>query len=277
LEESGSEKALLIIILKDLGKGVIANMQKLTAIVIVKNGEDLISDCLDSLAFADEIVVVDCGSEDHTKELAEKFKAKVYECKFDDFSKIRNFGLEKAEGEWVLYVDVDERVSKELADNIKKVVNNPDNLISAYRILRQNFYLGNNPWPYIEKLERLFNKEKLKRWEGELHESPIVEGKIENLNGLLLHYTHRDLSSMVKKTIEWSQIEAELRFKANHPKMTWWRFPRVMLTAFFNSYIKQKGYKAGTAGIIESIYQSFSMFITYARLWEMQRKRDLKK
>ena len=77
---------------------------------------------------------------------------------------------------------------------------------------------------------------------------------------------------MISKTIEWSQIEAELRFNANHPKITWWRFPRVMLSAFFDSYIKQGGWRVGTAGIIESIYQAFSIFITYAKLWEKQLK-----
>lgn len=75
---------------------------------------------------------------------------------------------------------------------------------------------------------------------------------------------------MVEKTNKWSDTEALLRFNSNHPKMTWWRFPRVMLTAFFNSYIRQGGWKAGAVGLIESVYQSFSMFITYAKLWELQ-------
>ena len=82
---------------------------------------------------------------------------------------------------------------------------------------------------------------------------------------------------MVNKTLEWSTIEAKLRFKSNHPKMTWWRFPRVMIPAIFNSYVKQKGYKAGTVGIVESFYQAFSMFITYAKLWEMQVKSERSK
>ena len=77
---------------------------------------------------------------------------------------------------------------------------------------------------------------------------------------------------MLNKTIEWSETEANLRFSNNHPKMSWWRFPRVMFSAFFNSYLKQGGYKAGTVGIIESIYQAFSIFITYAKLWEKQQK-----
>ena len=76
--------------------------------------------------------------------------------------------------------------------------------------------------------------------------------------------------------MQWSTIEAELRFKARHPKMTWWRFPRVMFTAFYDSYIKQKGYKVGAVGIMESMYQAFSIFITYAKLWELQNKNDNK-
>ncbi len=253
-------------------------MIELSAIVIVKNGQDLIGDCLDSLNFCDEIIVVDGGSKDKTVEIAEKKKAKVFIHETQDFSESRNFGLDKAEGKWVLYVDVDERITPELATSIKrKIVTDVNSGISAYKILRKNYYLGENPWPYIEKLERLFKKDKLKGWQGKLHESPIIEGKVGELEGFLFHYTHRDLTLMVNKTLEWSKTEAELRLQSNHPKMTWWRFPRVMITAFLNSYIKQGGYKVGTAGLIESVYQAFSMFITYARLWEMQKKRDLKK
>ena len=81
---------------------------------------------------------------------------------------------------------------------------------------------------------------------------------------------------MLDKTIQWSKIEAELRYKSGHPPMSWWRFIRVMLTAFYDSYIKQKGYSVGTAGFIESMFQAYSMFITYARLWEMQLKANQK-
>ena len=75
---------------------------------------------------------------------------------------------------------------------------------------------------------------------------------------------------------EWSKVEAELRFESNHPKMSAWRFFRVILTAFFNSYIKQRGWKVGAMGLIESIYQAFSIFITYARLWELQEREKRK-
>lgn len=248
-------------------------MKDISAIVIAKNAKDLIGDCLDSLSFCDEVIVVDDGLDDKALEIASGKGAKIFKHEMEDFSESRNFGLKKAEGKWVLYVDVDERITAELAKNIKqKIVTDVNSEISAYKLFRKNFYLGENAWPYIEKLERLFKKDKLKGWQGKIHETPVVDGKIGQLSGFLLHYTHRDLSSMVSKTIEWSKIEAELRFRSNHPKMTWWRFPRVMLTAFLDSYVRQKGYKVGTVGIVESVYQAFSMFITYARLWEMQRK-----
>lgn len=245
---------------------------KLSAIIIARNEENMIADALDSVAFCDEQIVIDNGSTDRTADIAKHFGAKVCTVSVHDFAKLRNLGLEKAKGEWVLYIDADERVSPELASSIKSQITNNKSPITCFKVQRKNFYFGDHQWPYIEHLERLFKKEKLKGWKGALHESPVIDGEIGMLDGYLLHYTHRDLSSMVAKTIEWSKTEAELRYKAGHPKMTWWRFPRVMTTAFFDSYVRQKGYKAGTVGLIESMYQSFSMFVTYARLWELQRK-----
>lgn len=246
-------------------------MKSITGIVITKNEEKNISECLESISFCDEMIVIDNGSTDKTKEISEKKGAKVFELSTNDFSKLRNYGLEKANGDWVLYVDADERVTEELVREIKSILISPK--FDAYRIKRKNFYLGSsrkNEWPYVEKLERLFKKKSLKGWEGSLHESPIVKGRIGDLENYLLHFSHRDLTQMLSKTIEWSEVEADLRFKNNHPKMSWWRFPRVMLSAFISSYIIQGGWKIGTAGLVESIYQAFSIFITYSRLWELQ-------
>lgn len=243
-------------------------MVKLSAVIIVRNAEDQIKKCIENVSFANEVIVIDGGSKDKTKEIAEKTKAKVYEDVSEDFSQMRNKGLEKASGEWILYVDVDERVSEDLKKEIIQSVNRDD--FDCFVLKRKNFYFHKYEWPKTEKIQRLFRKKSLKGWYGKLHESPKIEGRIGYLNGFLLHYTHSDLSSMLEKTIEWSKVEADLRLKANHPRISWWRFPRVMTTAFFDSYLKQKGYKAGTAGLIESIYQSFSMFVTYARLWERQ-------
>jgi len=251
-------------------------MSKISGVIIARNEEKMIGDALESLSFCDEIIVIDNGSVDKTKTISEEKDAKVYDISSNNFSELRNFGLSKALYDWILYIDADERVDEKLQNSIKKILSNGSNY-SAFKLKRKNYYLGKNEWPNIEKLERLFKKEKLKTWKGRLHESPVVEGEIGELEGYLLHFTHRDLGSMLDKTIEWSTVEALLRYNAGHPKITWWRFPRVMLTAFLNSYVKQKGFKAGAVGVIESTYQAFSMFITYAKLWELQKKTDSKK
>lgn len=244
-------------------------MSKITAIIIAKNEEQRIERCLKSLVFCDEILVIDNESMDKTTEIAKKHGARVYSFLSSDYAEARNYGLKHAKTPWILYVDADEEISEELAREIVGVVTEKSPF-SAYRLKRKNFYLGNNPWPKIESLERLFLRDKLSRWEGELHESPIVLGDVGVLQGFLLHYTHRTISEMIAKTLIWSDVEARLRYNAGHPEVVWWRFPRVMLSAFLNSYIEQGGWKVGIVGLIESIYQAFSSFITYAKLWELQ-------
>jgi hypothetical protein len=249
-------------------------MVKISAIILTKNSENVLADCIDSISFCDEIIVIDDDSTDRTVDIAKRFGANVEKSNptKKSFSRKREQGLKKTKFKWVLYIDSDERVSSDLKKSILEAVNK-NNEFDAYAFPRKNFYLGNHEWPYIEKQLRLFKKSSLKGWHGQLHETPEIEGKIGELQGFLLHFTHRDLSSMIEKTISWSEIEAELRFRSNHPQMTWWRFPRVMATAFYQSYIKQQGFKAGTAGLIESLFQAFSIFITYSRLWEMQQKK----
>lgn len=251
-------------------------MTKISAIILAKNAEEMIADCLDSVSFCDEIILIDDGSTDRTTDIAKHMNAKVFPLVERNFAERRNYGLRKAKGKWVIYIDTDERISKELRDEIEIVISQENSMFDAYRFPRKNFYLGNHEWPYIEKLERFFKRSALEEWHGRLHETAKVKGSIGDLDGFLLHYTHQDLTSMVAKTAQWSEMEAELRFNANHPRMTWWRFFRVMMTGFYGSYVKQKGYKAGTAGLIESMYQAYSMFITYARLWEMQNKFEQK-
>jgi len=246
-------------------------MIKLSGVILTKNAENLIADCIDSLSFCDEIIVIDDYSTDRTAELAKHLGATVYPYTTDSFAKRRNLGLSKAKGKWILYLDVDEQISPELINAIRSILERKKDIFAAYRLQRKNFYLGNNEWPVMEKLERLFRKSKLEEWYGDLHESSRVNGDIGDINeGYIKHYTHRDLASMLDKTIQWSRIEAELRYNSNHPRMSWWRFFRVIVTAFYDSYVRQKGYKVGTAGLVESMFQAYSMFITYARLWELQ-------
>lgn len=240
---------------------------KLSVVILTRNEEARIEKCIRSLSFAYEIIVIDDKSTDITVKIAKQLGAQVFIHEKKNFTDQRNFGLSKTRGEWILYLDADEVVSEELAQDIQNAFANV--AYAAYAIPRQNYYLGKR-WPKVEYLERLFRKTAHTGWFGDVHESPKIIGEIGKLNTLIIHHTHRSLSEMVAKTIEWSAIEAQLRLNADHPPVSWWRFPPLMLQTFFDWYIVQGGWKVGTVGLIESIYQSFSIFITYARLWEMQ-------
>ena len=242
---------------------------RLSAIILAKNSEDLLPDCIRSISFCDEIIVVDTGSTDGTVTVAKQLDATVVHGAASNFSENRNLGMRQASGEWILYVDTDERVDMDLQESIKQAVQ--ENSCAAYKLKRKNFYFGKHAWSKIEYLERLFKKSQLREWYGALHETARVDGTIGMLQGYLLHFTHRDLTSMLEKTISWSKIEAQLRYNTHHPKIVAWRLIRVMITGFWDSYVGQQGWRAGTMGLVESIYQSYSMFITYATLWEMQK------
>ena len=161
-------------------------------------------------------------------------------------------------------------LKKEMLDLIQTF--QPESSPVAYFITRKNFYLG-HPWPYRDRMERFFWKKGIIEWEGKLHESPRVDGRVGQLRNLLVHNTHRTLEEMLEKTNQWSEIEADLRFRAGHPPVVFWRLIRVMATGFFDSFIKQGGWRAGATGWVESMFQAYSAFITYAKLWELQQRK----
>lgn len=247
---------------------------KLSIIIITRNEEEMIEDCLQSAQGLGEILVVDDESDDKTREIARKHHARVFVRPRKDFSDQRNWGLEKASGDWIFYLDADERMTRELREEIREKIERKTGE-AAFLVKRRNFYLGKEM--FTDKVHRLFKKEKLKGWVGEVHESPQIQGETGELDGFLVHLTHRDMFSMLTKTADWSGVEARLRSEADHPPVSWWRILRVMTGGFVNQFFRKKVWRFGTAGWIEGIFQVFSVFITYARLWEIQRKESLKK
>jgi glycosyltransferase involved in cell wall biosynthesis len=163
-------------------------MKKISAIILAGNAENLIKDCLESLSWVDEILIINTGSTDKTVDIAKKFKTQVLTAPKGNFSDWRNFGAKKAEGDWLFYVDVDERVTPLLRKEIQKVISKPKN--QAYAIPRKNILLGHEMkhggwWP--DYVLRLMRKESLKGWKGELHEQPEIKGSVGKLtNGLRL-------------------------------------------------------------------------------------------
>lgn len=250
----------------------------LSVIIIAKNSIDKIEECLKSVGdIADEILVIDGGSTDGTVEVARKHNARVINQVGKGYAEWRNQGIKEVKGEWIFYLDSDERVTPELTGEIKLLVTSHESPFSAYAIPRRNIILGKEMkyggwWP--DYVKRLYKKSLLKRWTGDLHEEPVFEGRMGHLKNPIIHLKHDNLSEMIEKTNKWSEIEAKLLFDAGHPKMSWWRFFRVMATELWYRLAVKKGLLDGVEGVIYAIYQMWSKFITYAKLWEMQKNAD---
>lgn len=250
---------------------------KISAIILTRNEEETIKDCLESIKWADEIVIVDNGSTDRTLEIVKKFGVKniVRSKSGNSFSDHRNLGAKAARGEWLLYVDADERVTPELREEIETVIGTAEKYC-AYAIPRKNIRLTKvlyhgGWWP--DYVLRLMKKDSLKAWRGELHEQPEIAGEVGYLKEAFLHYSHRgSLEHKLQNTINWSKTEAQKLYDAGHPPMNAARFFSAMAREFYKRMIKYQAFRDGTEGVMEAIYQVFSVFITYARLWEMQQR-----
>ncbi len=260
----------------------------ISAIIITKNEEVMLPDCLKSLDWIDEIIVVDTGNTDKTNQIARKYKAKIVPYKGKpNFSSWRNRGLKEAEGEWIIYIDADERITPKLKEEIKGIIQNPK--YNGYAIPRKNFIFGKefkHCGLYPDYVKRLFRRSAFKEWSGDLHEEPnyesngkIVNGGKDNIGHTqnpMIHIKHETLSEMVEKTNQWSGVEAKLMYDAHHPKMNIRRFLSAAGREFWLRMIKQTAFLDGGEGIIYALYQVYSRFISYAKLWELQiRKGEL--
>ncbi len=249
-------------------------MNKLSVLIIAKNEEKMIGECLNSVVWADEVIVIDTGSSDRTKEIAKKKGARITSyLKGKNYSEWRNYALTLATNDWILFVDADERVNPSLRSEIELRIQNYELSISAYAIPRRNILLGHEMhwggwWP--DYVLRLLKKGKVKEYMGEVHEQPLLEGEVGKLKEPFIHITHRSLTEMVEKTNKWSEIEARLMFEAGHPPMNVFRFFTAMFREFWYRGVVKLGFLDGPVGIIEIIYQVFSRFVSYAKLWEMQ-------
>lgn len=250
---------------------------KLSAVVICKNEQSMLKTCLLSLKWADEIIVIDNYSTDKTVEIAKENGARVVKFESEDFAKTRNKGMEEAKGEWVLYVDSDERVLEPLKLEILEIINGSN--FSAFGISRKNIIFGQTvdygPYKY-DWVIRLFRKDHFGSWMGKVHEYGKFKGELGYTKNSLFHLTHRGLDHFMAKALEWSKIDAKLRLDAHHPKMTKWRFIRILISGSYDELIKRRGLFGGTVGIVDSVLQIFSFYTTYIRLWELQQPKPLK-
>lgn len=246
----------------------------LSVIILAKNEEALIETCLESVKWADEIIFFDNNSTDNTVKIAKKYTDKIYQFDKLDYSKVKDEAFQKTRGDWVLYIDSDERVTQDLRHEIEEIMVK-DNDNSAYAISRINIILGKAEkygpfWP--DWVIRLVRRESYKGWFGEVHETLTFDGKLGYSKNSFLHLTHRSVDQIVLKSLNWANIDAKLRLDSGHPKMSGWRFLRLLKTEMFYQGVVRKGFFNGTIGVMDSMLQTFSLLITYMKLWELQQK-----
>lgn len=248
----------------------------ISVIVITKNEEDKIRVCLESVKWADEVIVYDNGSSDKTVEIAKEYTDRIFVFAGHDFAALRNKAWGKTKGDWVLYVDADERVLEPLKREILDLVTKDE--YGAYAISRRNIIFGREEkygpfWP--DWVIRLLRKKDFEKWTGQIHEQPSFNGKLGYTKNSLLHLTHRGIDHITLKSLDWSKIDARLRLEDRHPRMNSWRFLRILFQELYQQGIKRKGFLSGTVGTIDALMQTFSLIITYVRLWEMQQPKPL--
>lgn len=247
---------------------------KPSIIVIAKNEAGIIQDCLESIKdLASEIILVDSGSIDNTVKIAKSFGAKIITTT-GDYSQLRNAGLKAATGDWVFYIDADERISPELAQEIKGVVNHKLRATS-YKLSRKNIVFGRwikhgDYWP--DPVHRLFKKGALTGWTGRLHESPQVIGKMGYLKQPLTHYTVRSITAALEKSRDWSTIEAQLLFEAKVSPVTWWKIIKAFKLEFFRQLILRAGFLDGMPGLILAYIRAYHQASVLVNLWQKQQQ-----
>ncbi|WP_083189943.1 glycosyltransferase family 2 protein [Orenia metallireducens] len=241
-------------------------MISLSALVLTYNEEENITECLKSIDWIEDIVVVDSYSQDKTLELAKEYTNRIYQRKFDDFASQRNFGLDQIDSEWVLAIDADERVTRELRDEIIAKLKNAN--AEGYKIPRKNYFLGKwikyCGW-YPDYTLRLFKSHN--RYRGLVHEGVDIEGKIDKLHNDFIHYTYRDLSHYLSKINQYTSLDAEKKYKAGKKKGIAYIILRP-IAEFIKKFIIKKGFLLGVSGLIVSVLSSYYQFLKYIKLWE---------
>ncbi len=225
-------------------------MPRITATIITFNEEDRLQEALASLACCDEILVVDSGSTDRTRDIAVSGGARVINRPWQGYSNQKNFAAEQAANEWILSIDADERLSIELADEILKWKKNGAHH-SAVSMPRRAFYLGkwiNHSGWYPDRKVRLYDR-RLCRWEGDfVHERMRVGGPLHRFHGDLLHFPFRDWNEQTAKIDRYTQLAAEGALSTGMRGS----YPKLILGApgaFLKSFILNLGFLDGWRGV----------------------------
>ena len=251
-----------------------SGLPTVACVVITKNEETNIQDCLRSAEWANELIVVDAESRDRTVELARASGAKVSVRPWPGFGLQKNFGMAQASADWILILDADERVTEELRGEIMACVSKwTPGAPVAYRIPRRNFFYG--AWVrgggvYPDYQVRLFRRGLAQYNDVAVHENLLVEGEIGTLIEHLNHYTERRIQDHFKKFGLYTTLAAQEKAKKVRT-VRWSDLIFRPLVVFLKTYVLKNGYRDGVRGLIVCVFASMYTFVKYAKLWDATR------
>jgi glycosyltransferase involved in cell wall biosynthesis len=259
---------------------ILPEKQLLTALVITFNEEQNIKNVLDNLAFADEIIIVDSFSSDKTFEIASSYQnVKVVQHTFDNFASQRNYALSLASNSWILFIDADERLTPELQQEVRTVINQKNSAAAYY--MGRNFIFENKKLHFsgwqTDKIIRLFRKEKATYNRKKIvHEKLIVDGKIGKLKNKLIHYSYSNYEDYKQKMIFYGQLKAqeELVKKTNPNFFHFYIRPAYQ---FLNQYVVRFGFLDGKKGIIICYLNALSVAVRFQELKKIKHKAKISK
>ena len=246
----------------------------LSVIVPCYNEELMIGDCLASVGFAQEILVVDSFSTDKTLEIARQFPVRIIQHEYLNSAAQKNWAIPQATNPWVLIVDADERVTPELADEIKGILQSPK--CDGYWIRCRNFCLGkeirHGTWR-TDKVLRLFRRDKARYQNKHVHAEIEMEGDIGRCEGAFCHYSCRSLDDFIRKAARYGTWGA-MNAQEKGIQGSGWRIFSHCVGHFLKGYLLKGGFLDGTQGLIIALMEADLAFLKYAKLWEIQRLRS---
>ena len=246
------------------------NERKISVCVPTLDEEHNLRDCLKSVGFADEIIVIDSGSTDKTLEIAREFTDHVYSRAWQGIARQRQFAMEQARSEWVLHLDADERVSDLLSQEIRIELSKEPLEEAGFSMPRKTRYLGrwilHGGW-YPDRKIRLVRR-KLSHCRGDgLHDHIEVSGSVKPFVHPIHHYTYRHLSDHLKTIDEFSSVSLD------DPSIQSSRLPALQMIVrpivkFVSCYLLKQGFRDGIPGLIISVNSAFYVFLKHAKIWE---------
>jgi glycosyltransferase involved in cell wall biosynthesis len=247
----------------------------LSVVVVTLNEEERIRECLDSVAWADEIIVVDAESQDKTAAIAREVTDHVVVRPWPGFAAQKNFGIGRATGEWVLSLDADETVSPALRDEITAILAGRE-AAAGYAVPRRNVFWGR--WVrhgglYPDWQVRLFRRGRGRFVERAVHESVTVDGAVARLRGHLEHRSYRDVADFLARADRYTSLAAEEWIAAGRPSRPVMDLVARPLGRFLGMYVARAGFLDGWRGFLLATLYAYYVLMRSAKIWERARRR----